>query len=334
MAVLLAAPLVAASAARYDWSAADLAWLTDAKYRTEAEPSRAACARVIGAEPPAADRPTPAQAAALKGCDSEALLFGIGRLADPAAARKCAILERDRGTDTNLAYFRGPGILAVAYANGLGGARDLDVATHMACGVDDAVAATEGRIADLQARRAQRGAKPFGMCDAATSGASGAVCADHEARLADRRRAAAIAVLERGWPPARRAAFDRAYASLQDYARIAHDMDCFRGTGQAACTIEGVERDKTHFLAKVGAMLGRNPPPRVPRIGSRQNAATAPEQWQALVADAGAEERPWYVENGRKTIAARARFERDLLAFAATVPDATPHATRALFADL
>ena len=142
--VLVALPaLVAASTPRYDWSGAAVSYFRDdAKSLAEAAPSRMLCAQVLGAEPPPADRPSPAQARELEGCNSEALFYGIGQASNPVAARRCAILERDDENGEDLPYFSGSGILAVAYANGLGAARNLTVATHMACGMDDAVAAT------------------------------------------------------------------------------------------------------------------------------------------------------------------------------------------------
>ncbi len=53
-----------------------------------------------------------------------------------------------------------------------------------------------------------------------------------------------------------------------------------------------------------------------------------------MLRDMPADDRPVYEENGRKTRAARSRFERDLLAFAATLPGTTPHRTRPLFSDI
>ena len=66
------------------------------------EPSAATrriCASVAAAAPPAADLPTAAQAAALAGCDAEALYYGIGRPADPAQARLCAFAQRGTKAD-------------------------------------------------------------------------------------------------------------------------------------------------------------------------------------------------------------------------------------------
>lgn len=322
--------LTAASTPRYDWSTVDPSYFGGLASMPEAAATRAVCARLLHLTPPA-DRAAPPT-----GCHSEALLYGIGRPADPVAARRCAWHEYDHPPrDGDLAYFQGPGILAVAYANGWGGPRDMDMAIHMACGIEDAPAATQARIEHLQALAKQGpGAKPFGICDDITSGLSGGVCAAHHAALEDQRRDRILARWQRDWPPARRVAFDRLKSSLIAYAQAAHAMDCYGGTAATQCTIEGVEADLARFTAKVGALLGHNPPPAGPSQRRRSNAATDAAEWGKFLATLDDSEQRLYAEQGRMTVAARSRFERDLLAFAATVPGATPHGVRVLFSDL
>ena len=335
--VLAALPaLVAASTPRYDWSSAAVGYFRgDAKSLAEAAPSRRLCVQAIRAEPPAADRPSPAQARELEGCNSEALLYGIGRALNPVAARLCAILEREEENGEDLPYFSGTGILAVVYANGQGAARNLTVATHMACGMDDASAATESRVVHLGKLATIRVSRPaFGICDDATSGVSGGQCAAHDAEVQDQARARAFASLRRGWTKARLAAFDRTYASARAYADAVHELDCYGGTGATDCSIRGAQRDLDRFLAKVEALLGHGPPPPAPPKEDRANAATDPSGWARLVADLPADERKTYLSNARDVVAARAVFEHDLLAFAGTVPGTTPHGVRVLFADL
>ena len=59
-----------------------------------------------------------------------------------------------------------------------------------------------------------------------------------------------------------------------------------------------------------------------------------PERWRDISTNVGPDGRSWYDENGRKTIPARARFEQELLAFAATMPRVTQHSVRTLLAVL
>jgi hypothetical protein len=325
----------AATTPRYEWSRAAFTYFqNDPKGLAEAAPTRAFCAQAIASEPPAADRPSPAQAKALAGCDSEALYYGIGRAADPVSARRCAILERDGEEGEQLPYFSGSGILAVAYANGQGASRDLKIATHMACGIDDAVAATQARVTQLQKLASSTvNTEPFGICDHATSGISGGVCAAHDAELENQVRARGIADLERGWTKERIVAFNRTYASARAYAELSHELDCYRGTGAVGCTIAGTQRDLGRFLAKVKALLRKGSLPIAPTEQDRANAATAPRAWRQLVAELPADDRETYVDNGKQVVAARAKFERDLLAFSATIPGSKAHEVRSMFAD-
>ena len=117
-------------------------------------PSAAVCKRLEDRAPPAADRPTPAQARALKDCDSEALYYGEKGPPDFVKARLCAFQEDDEGKGDSRTedVFAGQTILMQLYANGLGGVkRDLDQATAYACAIDGAPAEVDGRVQHLQA---------------------------------------------------------------------------------------------------------------------------------------------------------------------------------------
>ena len=105
--------------------------------------SKATCRRLRGLTPPASDRPDAATAAALgKSCNAEALYYGIGMPADPVKARQCALIEEDAGKASpyDAGRFGGTAMLMTIYANGVGAARDLDLATALACRVDGAAA--------------------------------------------------------------------------------------------------------------------------------------------------------------------------------------------------
>lgn len=214
--------------------------------------SRAICAKLKGVEPPAADAPTAAEAAPLADCSSEALYFGIGRPADPRAARLCAFLEERRADPQVTDYgFTGPRTLMMVYANGLGAARNLDVATALACRIDGAPAEVDGRVKHL----AELGAKgwqgtDFSLCDDATSGLMGGVCAGHDQLVARAEREAGLAALAAGWSPAERAAFaplKRAEAAFAD-AHGRNEVD-LSGTLRAALETEAEERVNAAFVA-------------------------------------------------------------------------------------
>ncbi|WP_237478277.1 lysozyme inhibitor LprI family protein [Lichenibacterium dinghuense] len=217
--------------------------------------SRAICAKLKGVVPPAADAPTPAEAASLADCSSEALYFGIARPADPKAARLCAFVEK-RNADpqvTNFGY-TGDNTLMLVYANGLGAARNLDVATALACRVDGAPAENDGRVkhlADLKAKNWQ--GTDFSLCDDITSGLMMGVCAAHEQLITRAKREATLAKAMAGWSPAERAAFaplKRAEGAFAD-AHGRNEVD-LSGTGRGAFETEAEEQVNDAFLALVG----------------------------------------------------------------------------------
>src|SRR4051812_24469275 len=145
--------------------------------------SKAICRGVLRRDPPAADKPDAKIAASLKGCDSEKLYYGIGMKADPVRARQCAFLEMQREPDEGV--FAGRTMLMTIYANGVGAKRDLDVATHLACGLEGAPAEVDGRVTHLAELKAKNWAgHDFDFCDDITSGLAMGYCADHAASVA------------------------------------------------------------------------------------------------------------------------------------------------------
>lgn len=154
--------------------------------------SKAICRQLSAPVIPAADRPTAAEAARLKGCDSESLYYGIGAAPDFVAARKCAIIERDAAAQVETG-FTGTTLLMQIYANGLGVPRNRTLATQLACADQDAAPAeSDGRILHLQAMKPN---ETFAWCDDVTSGLHQGHCAQHEENLAQIVREAKLAKL-------------------------------------------------------------------------------------------------------------------------------------------
>ncbi|MFC3077227.1 lysozyme inhibitor LprI family protein [Phenylobacterium terrae] len=237
----LAAAALALAAAGADWS-------DDAEWADSYPESRAICRDVRDRTVPAADRPTAAEAAQLKGCDSEALYYGIGRPADPVAARKCAILELEGTAASDAGYFAGRTILATVYANGVGAGRDTRLAIRLACQDEDsAPAEVDGRVRDLA------GSSPpesFHWCDHVTSGRMMGVCAAHFARIDGAKREAEIATLTAAWSPPERKAFAalRTAADAFIAARAENEVD-MSGTMRAALSLGEEERQRDAFKA-------------------------------------------------------------------------------------
>ena len=324
---------VAASTPPDDWSTKDLSTYGDV---SEYAQTRAVCARLIHAAPPSTDRPSSDERKALKGCDSEALYYGIGVTVDTEKARKCAVIQWQQGENENLNYFFAEGMLMTIYANGRGARRNLDVAIHMACQLEDAPAATDGRIKRLLELKEAATGDDFSPCDDATSGISSGFCAEHAALLGKQDRARRIHVLARSWTPQQRLLFDRAYRSFGDYAGTAHEMDCWRGTLQSACTISGTETDVERFLKRIEILSrGSLPPKDAPPEDAGFNAATNAAATKESMADVDKDDRAWYETNAKATIAARRTFERNLVGFAAVAfPRLSSHRIRQIFSDL
>jgi len=334
---LLSGMVLAADASeRFDWSTADLSYVGD--YAKEAEPTRKLCAGVIHAEPPAADRPTAAEAKALKDCDSEALYYGIGMPADPVKARKCALIEdgREPYGGPSQPYY-GRAMLAIIYANGIGAEQNYDVAIHMTCGLDNAPAEVEPRLDRLAKLRTAMVAKPnFDTCLDTSSGALAGMCAAHDYALNDKARRNRIDRIGSAWTKAQRAFLERSYDSAADYASTLHEMDCFRGTLQSACTTAAADEFLEDFTKRLEA-LGRGEAARLETRTDAVRRKLAREAARASKEDDDwmGEEKSWYDANERETAEKRVKFERDLVAFARAVfPTVSSHRVRRIFADM
>jgi uncharacterized protein YecT (DUF1311 family) len=238
-AVAAAASVLLAGAADppWDWGDANDEWNSSPGF----ESSKALCRQLRGRDPPPADRPDAATAAALRGCDSEALYYGIGVPADPVRARQCAFLEA--GREDGEGPFSGRAMLMTIYANGLGATRDLDVAIRLACGIEGAPMESHGRVMHLAGLKAEGGTgSDFHYCDDITSGLAGGYCAHHGARIAGADRAAALAALTAGWTDTEKRALGRLQRAHAAYAG-AHsggEID-LAGTLRAAFQVEAEE---------------------------------------------------------------------------------------------
>ncbi|HXU81830.1 MAG TPA: lysozyme inhibitor LprI family protein [Polyangia bacterium] len=200
--------------------------------------TEAQCKRAEKAELPLGDRPDAKATAALGGCRSEDLYYGISAPADPVRARQCAYLERDRGDDL---VFGGSAMLMTIYANGVGAPRNLEVAIKLACHMKD-VATGEmwTRVANLARRKKeQKPATAFDLCDDASSGLMAGHCAAHAERIKGARRRQRIQQLASGWSAADRGALDDLRRTAGDYfkARVDNEID-LGGTARGALQVE------------------------------------------------------------------------------------------------
>ncbi len=223
--------------------------------------SRAVCRKLAAVAPPMDDAPTPAEAASLADCSSEALLYGIGRPADPRAARLCATVET-RVADPQVTDFGFTGIRTqmIVYANGVGAGRDLDVATALACRSGGTPEEIDSRVRHLARLRSEGWTgTTFSLCDDAASDMVRGICADHDQLIARSDRTKSFAALSAGWSAADRAAFaplKRAEAAFVDARGQAEGDRSGSGRGPAMVAAEErAERDFTELL--VDAEAGR-----------------------------------------------------------------------------
>lgn len=249
IAAALIASLSAGPAARWDWG--------DVKDDYGYEDSKALCRQLRSAEPPERDRPNLEQAMTLQGCDSEKLYYGIGIRADPVKARQCAFLD----TGSNDGVFAGRTILMMAYANGKGAARNLDVAIHLACGIEGAPAESHGRVMHLAQLRTKRDGGNFDFCDDVTSGLAAGYCASHEEAVAGAKREAGYARLTAAWPAPHKQALARLRAAHKAFAEAHGEGEVDHGgTLRAAMEIGAEESLRDELLATLRQLeAGRAP---------------------------------------------------------------------------
>ncbi len=180
-------------------------WGDAARYAVDQDDDRtqAICRSVRSREPPTTDAPDAEMRVSLRGCRSEALYYGIGMTADPVRARLCAFVEAEAAMPEE--PFHGRGMLMTIYANGVGAARDLDVATHLACGLNVGTADMVGRIDRLSRLQAENWAvDDFDFCDDTVTDPGMFACAAREARRSRAGREATVRAISLDWTVAER----------------------------------------------------------------------------------------------------------------------------------
>lgn len=314
---VLAVALAIAAAVEppWDWGDTKDEWNSSPGF----ESSKALCRKLRDREPPASDRPDAAGAAALNGCDSEALYYGIGQPADPAKARQCAFLEAERGDG---GVFSGRTMLMTIYANGRGAKRDLDVATHLACGIEGAPMESHGRVTHLAELKAQgwKG-QDFHFCDDITSGLAMGYCSGHNARIAGALREKALAAMSAGWTSAEKQAFARLRAAHAAYVDAHGDGEVdMRGTARGAMAISAQESLRDELVEVLERLRsGRALPTPASRLQAEDAALNAAYRQRLREAAAETSEFPGAVTPQGIRSAERAwlRYRDAFLAFAA-----------------
>ena len=237
----LAIGLMAATTTPWNWGTSQ----DDASDPDFAQ-SKAICRKLGAPVIPAADRPGAAEAAALKGCDSEALYYGEGMAPDYVKARQCAIIEDEKASDDE-GFFGGKTILMQIYANGLGVRRNIALATALACEVEGAPAESDGRVLHLQTLAA----KPdhFDVCDDITSGYADGFCTDRASTLAGFARDQKIEAVAKRFPPASAPLYTAMKTAFDAFTKAHAEGEVdLSGSSRAAFEIEAGDAENDQFL--------------------------------------------------------------------------------------
>ena len=197
-------------------------------------PSDVVCKSAAATAIPEAELPSNAARATLRGCDGEALYYGIGMPVDYERARLCALAE---GQQDGASVIGGPEILMMLYANGRGVRANYDLALRFACQVGGAPAELSLRISKLWDARLKGTLEGvMDVCDDVTSGHMSGSCAAHTERVNAGSRNARKQVAVQGMPAAELAALDAA-AKRYFEVRSREEVD-MTGTMRAVFSIE------------------------------------------------------------------------------------------------
>jgi hypothetical protein len=211
-------------------------------------------------------------------------------------------------------------MLMTIYANGRGAKRDLDVAAHLACGLEGAPMESHGRVSHLAELRAKgRQGQDFHFCDDITSGLAMGYCADHDARIAAVKRDSALTALTGGWTSAEKQAFDRLRQAHDAYveAHGSGEVD-MSGTARAAMAIGAEEELRDAFTALLRD-LSAGHAPRYDAGGYKAADARLNAAYRALMRSTVPVDAPGAVtrEGIRSAQRAWLRYRDGFLAFAA-----------------
>jgi hypothetical protein len=187
------------------------------------------CMRVEKAQPGA----TPPAPASCKAFDYYSKRQqAVTTSAEWQGVRACALAAHDDG------------VLAMLYANGLGVARNLDLATRYACRAGGAYSEVRGRVEHLQALQTSPPGTSYDQCDDVTSGYMGGICANIGAGQAEKIRLAYLARLRSQLPAPQAAAFDRLVAATEALANARGDETDLSGTARGMMVAGAVARER------------------------------------------------------------------------------------------
>ncbi|RYF95122.1 MAG: hypothetical protein EON95_02690 [Caulobacteraceae bacterium] len=264
-------------------------WADSKKGARKYPESQAICRSLKTATAPAGDRPTKAQAAALKDCDSVDLYYGLGGAPDRIKARRCAFVQLDSKPDDLEDGVSGAGVLAMIYANGDGVSRNLDFAIHMACLDAFSPFEIDSRVKALDARRRGEGLnEPYDYCDEASSGFAMGECSAIWSGQETVKRNARFAAAGRTWNPVQRKAFAKLSKAREAYveARVDNEVD-LSGTARTVSAMAARDQIRDFDIELLEA-LTKGAGPGADRLTLTRDDAALNDAFRRLMADRGA----------------------------------------------
>jgi uncharacterized protein YecT (DUF1311 family) len=202
---------------------------------------------------PPADRPSPAETAALRGQPDCRTFQGEGtHPADLVRYRKCLLSAAER--DHNA--------LAEIYANGWGVKRNSTLAIALVCHGSDVPAELTGMVAALvKTRGEEKLHEPFTVCDYVTSGLNMGRCAAQGEDAATEKRDAALAKLTAGWTAVQKEALkDLRHAAETFFDQHSAGEIDLSGTARGAISIGEVSELRDDLLEAItGFEAGKLP---------------------------------------------------------------------------
>ncbi len=200
------------------------------------------------------------------------MYYGQGLKADFRKARLCALIEAG---DADNQVFGGSTILMQIYANGLGVARNPDLATAYACQIESAAAESDGRVLHMQALKTKP--EHVDYCDDITSGLAEGFCQSRASSKAAVGRDAKLHALAAGLSPAARPLYPLTKTAFDAFvdAHVRGEVD-LSGTARAAQEFQEEDKVRDQFEKDLRRLLAGQWPP-----ASAQDAQTADAQLNA-----------------------------------------------------
>ncbi len=235
------------------------------------------CSQVKNTPLPLADQPKSEALATLKGCDAEALYYGIHQSPDDEKARWCAYSQLKSG---NQNMFGGDSILMMIYANGEGVPKNIALAERFACELNGAPAEMEGRLENLEQRKLSTAPSTrFDLCDDITSGYMQGFCVSHQDRMSEVKRSEQLNSLMAKWTEIEKSSFKPLQAAAKEFAKQRSQNEIeLSGTGRAAFIIEEEALQKRDFLESL-TKLSTN---QAPKYSAAQRDAEEKKMKQLL----------------------------------------------------